>query len=376
MRIVFTGGGTGGHFYPIIAVAESVHKIVDREKILDLELFYYSDAPYDKEALFENGITFHEVTAGKMRLYSSIQNFFDYFKAGWGVLEALGALFFLYPDVIFAKGGYASFPVLMAARILRIPVVIHESDTVPGRVNKWAGKFARHIAVSYDETAQYFPKDKVALTGQPIRQAILEKKREGAFEYFGLVPTVPTIFVIGGSLGAEAINNIILDSISTLLPKYQIIHQTGINNFEEVKNRADFLLLNQKELRDRYKVFPFLNPLALKMAAGASSLVISRAGSAIFEFAAWGLPAILIPIDSSYDDHQKKNAFNYARHGAGEVIEEGNLSVAILASEVNRFFADDIRRKNMEHAAKAFAVPNAADKIADLLVQISLSHEK
>src|SRR5437016_193833 len=135
MKIVFTGGGTGGHFYPIIAIAESLHKIVDREKILDLELYYYSDAPYDKELLFENGITFREIPAGKRRVYSSAKNFFDLFRTGIGTLTALGSLFFLYPDIVFAKGGYASFPVLLAARILGIPVIVHESDSVPGRVN-------------------------------------------------------------------------------------------------------------------------------------------------------------------------------------------------------------------------------------------------
>lgn len=376
MKIVFTGGGTGGHFYPIIAVAESVHAIVDKEKILDLELYYYSNSAYDKEALFENGIAFREVMAGKRRVYFSVQNFFDLFKIGIGFLQALGSLFFLYPDVVFGKGGYASFPVLLAARILGIPVVIHESDSVPGRVNKWAGRFAKKIAVSYDEAEKFFPKDRVALTGQPIRADVLEKKSEGAFEYLKLDPTVPTIFVMGGSLGAEAINNVILDSLPALLEKYQVIHQTGIRNYEQVKSQAEFMLPKSDLLKNRYRPFAFLNPLALKMSSGAAELIISRAGSALFEIAAWGIPSLVIPIDGSYDDHQKKNAFNYARHGCAEVIEQGNLSPTILLSEIKRFFDNDIRRRNMAAAAKAFAIPDAADKIARLLVDTALSHEK
>lgn len=376
MKIVFTGGGTGGHFYPIIAVTESVYKVVDREKILDLELFYYSDAPYDKEALFENGIKFHSIMAGKRRIYRSIDNFFDLFKTGFGFLQALGSLFFLYPDVIFSKGGYASFPVLLAAKYLGIPVVIHESDSVPGRVNKWAGKFAKKIAVSYDEAAEFFPKNKVALTGQPIRQDIVQKISDGAAEYLKLDPTIPTILVIGGSLGAEAINNIIVDSLPLLLEHYQIIHQTGIRNFDEVQIRAKFMIAGNEKYQNRYRPFPFLNTLAMKMSAGASSLVISRAGSAIFEIAAWGLPSILIPIDSSHDDHQKKNAYNYARHGATTVIQEGNLSPTILLSEIKRLFENDIHRKNMAASAKAFATPDAADKIAQLLVDMAIEHEQ
>ena len=375
MKIVFTGGGTGGHFYPIIAVAEAVHEVADREKILGLKLYYYSDSPYDKEALFQEGLMFRQVSAGKRRLYSSASNFFDLFKTGFGTLSALTSLFFLYPDVIFCKGGYASFPVVAAARILAIPVVVHESDSAPGRVTLWAGKFAQRIAVSYDQAAQYFPKDRVAVTGQPIRNIIREKQPDGAFEYLKLDPSVPTILVLGGSLGAEAINDIVLDSLPELVKKYQIVHQTGSNNFKQVKARADFDL-SKSEFKTRYSPFPFLDPLALKMAAGASTLVISRAGSAIFEIAGWGIPAIIIPITESNGDHQKQNAYNYARHGAAVVIEESNLSPTILLAEIQRFYSDKPRAEKMARAALAFSTPDAARKIAEVLVDICLSHEK
>ncbi len=376
MRIVFTGGGTGGHFYPIIAVAESVREIADQEKILRADLYYYSDAPYDKAALFETGLEFRQVAAGKRRLYASVQNFIDLFKTGIGFLQALVSLFFLYPDVVFGKGGYASFPVLLAARVLGIPVVVHDSDSVPGRVNVWAGKFAKRIAVSYAEAGERFPKDRVALTGQPIRKDILEKKAEGAFEYLKLDPTVPTILVLGGSLGAEAINTAIVTALPELLKSYQVIHQTGVRNFSEVQAEAAFLLSNAPEIKDRYRPMAFLNPLALKMSAGAASLVISRAGSSIFEIAAWGLPSIIIPIPEEVSRDQKSNAFAYARHGGAVVIEQGNLSTPIILSETKRILGDETRWKNMSHAAKAFATPDAAHKIARLIVDMALSHEK
>jgi UDP-N-acetylglucosamine--N-acetylmuramyl-(pentapeptide) pyrophosphoryl-undecaprenol N-acetylglucosamine transferase len=376
MKIVFTGGGTGGHFYPIIAVAESVRSIADKEKIVDLDLYYYSDAPYDKAALFENGIEFREVTAGKLRIYFSFQNFIDMFKTGIGIIQAIFSLFVLYPDVVFSKGGYGSFPVVCAARILGIPVVLHESDTVPGRVNRWTGKFARRVALSYDEAGQYFPEKNVALTGQPIRKSILDRRTDGAFEYLKLDPSMPTILVLGGSLGAEAINNAILDALPQLLTKYQVIHQTGIANFEEVHARSKFLIGDDPVLASRYRPFAFLTPLALKMSAGAATLIISRAGSAIFEIASWGVPSILIPIETSYGDHQKKNAFNYARHGAAIVIGEGNLSPNIIVSETNRLLGDKALLTRMSEAAKHFATPDAADKIARALLEIGLSHEK
>ncbi len=374
MKIAFTGGGTGGHFYPIIAVAESVRSIADSEKLLGLKLYYLADSSYDKEALFANGIEFLYVSAGKKRIYSSINNFFDIFKTAFGFFRALFSLFALYPDVVFSKGGYSSFPVVLAARILRIPVVIHESDCYPGRVNLWAGKFAKDIAVSYDEAGLFFPKDRVAWTGQPIRLSIMDRKTEGAFEYLKLDHNIPTILVLGGSQGAEVINDAILDVLMTLLTDFQIIHQTGAKNFEDVKNRADFFLHNS-EFKDRYLPMAFLDPLALKMAAGASSLVISRAGSTIFEIASWGLPSIIIPIEESNGDHQKKNAFNYARHGCATVIEEDNLSSGVLVSEVKRCLSDKERWEKMAESAKNFAQPDASKKIARVLLDIAISHE-
>lgn len=375
MKIVLTGGGTGGHFYPIIAVAEALHTIVDQEKIIGLKLYYFSNTPYDKQALFENTISYTYVPAGKLRVYASSRNILDFFKTGIGTLSALVSLFFNYPDVVFCKGGYGSFPVVLAARILRIPVVVHESDSMPGRVNKWAGKFAQRVALSFAEAAPFFPKDKVAVTGQPIREVLKERKPEGAFEYLKLNPTIPTILVLGGSQGAETLNNSILDSLPELLKKYQVIHSTGPANFSEVNSRANFLL-DKTNLLERYRPFPLLNPLALKMAAGAATLVISRAGSSIFEIASWGLPSILVPLPSAHDDHQRKNAFNYARHGGATVIEESNLSPTILISEISRIFEDTERTKKMSEAARAFASPQAAHDVARALVDIALSHER
>ena len=199
MKIVFTGGGTGGHFYPIIAVVQRVNKIIEKEKILQTKLYYVSDSPYDKELLFENGLIYEEVSAGKLRKYFSIKNFLDMFKTFFGIIGAIYKIYSIYPDVVFGKGGYASFPTLIAARILRIPVVIHESDSAPGRVNKWAGKFAQRVAISFAEASLYFPKEKTAWTGQPIREEI-EKlpSREQALKYWDLDEDIPVVLVLGG----------------------------------------------------------------------------------------------------------------------------------------------------------------------------------
>ncbi len=374
MKILLTGGGTGGHFYPLIAVAEKIREISDREKILDVKLFYMSDAPYDKEALFENQITYIATISGKQRLYASARNFFDLFKIALGSFHALIRLFFLYPDAVFGKGGYASFPALFAARILGIPVIIHESDSVPGRVNKWAGKFAKKIGVSWEEAAKYFPKDRVAVVGQPIRKTIAEPAREGAFEYLKLDPSIPVIFVLGGSQGSETINNIVVDALPELVKKYQVIHQTGAKNIDAVRARAGVVLVSDEE-KKRYKPFGYLNPLSMKMSAGAAKIVISRGGSQIFEIASWGAPSIIVPIPPKISRDQEHNAFNYARVGAASVIEESNLTPYMLVAEADRIMAG--KWEEMHKNALAFANrTNAAETIAQALLEIGLGHEK
>lgn len=375
MKILFTGGGTGGHFYPIIAIAEAVTKITDNRKIANVSLHYFSNDPYDAEALFNNRITYGYTPAGKLRIYFSLRNILDIFTMGFGVLIALWKVFNLYPDVVFAKGGFGSFPTLMAARILGIPVIIHESDSAPGRVTRWAGKFARYVGLSYAECAVYFPVGKTARVGQPVRSEIEHVTSTGVFEFLGLESDVPVLFVVGGSLGAQIINNCILEALPELVEKYQIIHQTGKANYDGVL-QASQVILENNDLKDRYRPMAFLSPLQMRMAGGAADLVISRAGSTLFEIASWGVPAIVIPFNQSNNDHARKNAYNYARADAGIVIEESNLTPGVLTAEANRIIDDPVLTMQMQQAAKAFYVPHAADKIAEKIIEIGLSHEE
>lgn len=374
MRILFTGGGSGGHFYPIIAIAEELNSLVKEKRLLKPELFYMSPNPYNPGLLFENGITYKKNSAGKLRRYFSILNFFDLFKTVWGVLVSIIDIYRIYPDVIFGKGGYASFPVLFAGRLLHIPVVIHESDSVPGRVNLWAGKFATRIAVSYPDAAKYFPAGKVAHTGNPVRNDVAVPITSGAREFLKIEENVPVILILGGSQGAHLINDVLIENLPKLVEKYVIIHQTGKRNFDEAKNISRAVLFDSK-YKDRYKPFDYLNSLALRMAAGIASIVVSRAGSTIFEIAAWGTPAIIIPISDSNGDHQRQNAYAYARAGAGTVIEENNLTANILSSAIDRLIQNEEERKRMTAAAKAFYKPTAARVMAEEILKIGLGHE-
>jgi len=375
MRILFTGGGTGGHFYPIIAVAEKVNLIAEKEKLLEVKLFYMSNTPYDNESLYQQGLEFVSVPSGKLRNYFSIKNFFDIFKICFGVIIAIFKMFAIYPDVVFAKGGYASFPALFAARLLRIPVMVHESDSIPGRVTKWAGKFAKKVAVSFEQAGEYFPAEKTAWIGQPIRGILQKVAHEGAFEYLKLDSQVPVILVLGGSQGAKIINDVILEALPDLLNRYQIIHQVGAANMEEI-NVLNSVALKNHPYVARYKPFAFLNSLAMRMAAGAASIVVSRAGSTIFEIATWGLPSIVIPLSNSHGDHQKYNAYNYARAGACIVIEESNLTSHLLTSEIDRLISDKEKMAELSKNAKAFSKPDAAEHIAKEIIGLALEHEK
>ena len=375
MKILLTGGGTGGHFYPLIAIAEKLIEIADKEKIIDLKLYYMSDSPYDKRMLFENSITYVQIPAGKMRTYFSFKNFVDMFSTATGMFFGLISMFFIYPDVVISKGGYAAFPAVFAAKLLRIPVIVHESDSYPGRLNVWTAKFAQKVAISWPEAIEYLPKEKTALTGQPIRKNILHGDSTGAHDFFKLNSDLPVILVLGGSQGAEVLNNIILETLPELLSKYQIIHQTGTNNIVDVTGRSK-VVMNDKNNLSRYVPLPYLNNLATRMAAGVATIIVSRAGSAIFEIASWGIPSIIIPITNSNGDHQRKNAYNYARTGACEVIDEANLTPHLLISEIDKMINNKEKLAMMKQQALAFASPLAAEKIAAEAIKIAQTHEE
>jgi len=375
MKILLAGGGTGGHFYPLIAISEELNRISEEEHIVNFKLYYMADSPYDAKLLEEQFITYIPITAGKLRVYFSLQNFIDIFKTAIGTVDALFKVFKIFPDVVVSKGGYAAFPVLLAARVLGIPVLIHESDTVPGRVNLWAGKFAKKIALSYPEAAKFFKPEKISITGQPIRRTLAYPAKEGAKEYFELDPNIYTVGVIGGSSGAKVINDCIMQVLPDLLEKYQVIHQSGPKHFEEVKTDVS-VVLGDSTKRGRYKLFGSLNDLQMKMFGGACDIIITRAGSQLFEIAAWGKPAVVIPYLIAHGDHQRKNAYHYARTGAAVVIEEKNLTPSILMHQVNFILESRERYDAMSAHAKRFYNPDAAKIIATEAIKMGLEHEK
>jgi len=378
MRIVLTGGGSGGHFYPLIAIAQAIEDVCAEKTLIEPELYYVGPTPFDRAALSEHDIIYKPSPAGSMRSYSPLLSVLGFFSTGFGIIRSTWQLFKLYPDVVFSTGGYAAFPTLYAARLLTIPVVIYDADATPGKVSLWSAKFARWIAVAHPDAGAKFPqkiRDRVARVGHPIRKEIEGFAREGGYEFLKLDPTAPTIFVLGGSQGAKAINEVLIDALPDLLTRYNVVHQAGAANLDEV-TKLSSVVLKDSRFTERYRVFGLLNTLAIRMAAGISSLIVSRAGSgAIFEIASWNIPAILVPIPPDVSHDQTENAFSYARAGGAVVISQSNLSPHLLVAEIDRLMTDEPKRKLMAEAAKQFSRPQAARKIAEILLETGIAHE-
>jgi len=378
MTIAFTGGGTGGHFYPLIAIAEAINDMAREKQLVEPALYYLAPEPFDARALFENRMVFIRIRAGKVRRYFSLANASDTFVTLWGTLAAFITLLRLYPDVLVSKGGYASVPALIAARLLRIPVVIHESDAKPGRGSLLGARFASHIAISFESAADYFPKqvqERIARTGIPIRKALMRVEPEGATQYLGLEPSIPTLLVLGGSQGSVRLNETVLTALPTLVAFANIIHQTGANNLAGVEAVSKVILAKDAHA-SRYHPFDYLSETSLQRAAGAADLVLSRAGAgSIAEIGVWKKPSIIIPIPETISHDQRSNAYAYARTGAAVVIEEENLTPHLIVAEAKRILGDHALAKQMSEAAATFTDPNAARVIAGTVLNIALSHE-
>jgi UDP-N-acetylglucosamine--N-acetylmuramyl-(pentapeptide) pyrophosphoryl-undecaprenol N-acetylglucosamine transferase len=378
MTIAFTAGGTGGHFYPLIAIAEAVRAIAAERRLVTPRLYYLAPTPFDEQALLGNGIIYLKAPAGKWRRYRSWKNVTDAFMTFAGYLKCLWLLFQTYPDVVVSKGGYASVPTVLAAATLRIPIIIHESDAKPGRANLLAARFATRIAVSFDESVAYFPqkmRSKIARTGIPLRQELKDLIPDAARAELGLDASVPTILVLGGSSGAVRINETLLSTLSELVSFANVIHQTGKANIEAVEGTAK-VVLGKDPHANRYHPTAYLSAPAMREAASAADLIVSRAGAtAIAEISLWRKPAILIPIPEDVSHDQRTNAYAYAKTGAAVVLEEANMTPHLLASEAKRILSDKALAASMGEKGAAFSDNDAASVLGEEVLRIALSHE-
>ncbi|MBI1984926.1 MAG: undecaprenyldiphospho-muramoylpentapeptide beta-N-acetylglucosaminyltransferase [Candidatus Wildermuthbacteria bacterium] len=370
MKILFTGGGTGGHIVPLIAVMRELQRL---QSAASLQMLYMGPKDeFGDMLLSQEGIQILHTLAGKIRRYGGVkamlQTFVDvFFKLPLGFLQAFWKLFFLAPDLVMSKGGYGSLPATFASWLLGIPIFLHESDSVPGLANRVAAKLSVGIFTSFPHTER-FPKQKTLLMGNPVRKEILEGSKEDAKHFFQLQGGKPLVFIMGGSQGAQRINEMLLIILQDALNTVEIIHQTGEKNYEDMKKETEAVL--SKENRAWYHPVTFLKETELRDAYAVADLIIARAGSgSIFEIAAIGKPAILIPLPESAQNHQVKNAYEYAKTGAAIVLEEANLTPHFFLEKLKDLLQNSQELEKMSLASKTFAKPDSARTIARYLLE-------
>lgn len=363
MKVLFTGGGSGGHIAPIIAIAREMKKLPGSQHIA---MHYIGpNDPFWLSLLSKEGIKTHAIVSGKIRKYFSFHNFIDlFFKIPIGILQSFFLLVSIKPDLVLSKGGTGSYVVCLSAKMLKIPVFLHESDLVPGSSNKEVSKWAEKIFVSFSHTEHFNPL-KMIFVGNPINKELLEGNLDRAKEIFNLTSEKPVLLFLGGSQGAKAINGITVDILVALLKNYEIIHVCGTKNYQEVFQQSNAILNANKDLERYYHLFDFLDQSRLKHALKAASLIVSRAGSgSIFEIAACGKPSILIPLPLLVNGHQQKNAYQYSNTGSAITIEQENVTPKFLLEKIHGLFSNREKLDIMKEAALKFSKPMAAENIA------------
>jgi UDP-N-acetylglucosamine--N-acetylmuramyl-(pentapeptide) pyrophosphoryl-undecaprenol N-acetylglucosamine transferase len=370
-RVLLTGGGTGGHVYPLMAVADALKK-KSSELGIDLELLVVGEGQFFKEACLAGELNCKNIVAGKIRRYFSFLNFVDIFKMPVGFIQSLWYLFWFMPDVVLAKGGYASFMPALVAKLYFIPLLIHESDSVSGLTNKFLGKLADVVFTSFKSAESNFKAEKVRLVGNPIRPELTFGDHGSALNYFNFSSDKKTLLFLGGSQGAKVINDAVLNSVVQIAKEFQIIHQCGQNLFNSVSKEIEKISKEgageyADNLKNNYKLYPFFGPDELRMAYAAADVIISRAGAAnIFEISAVGKPAIIVPITKSASNHQFLNAQEFSRFGA-VLIEEQNLTTNIILNQVKNILKPE-NYSTISEKIKLFANNDSANLIAEQLL--------
>ncbi|MBI2013708.1 MAG: glycosyltransferase [Candidatus Colwellbacteria bacterium] len=370
-RVLVTGGGTGGHILPLIAVIEEL-QILASSSGVPLKLRYLGAYGTYKTTLEANDVKVWKLVPSKLRRYFSLENFIDFFKFFIGLVQALWYVFWFMPDVLFSKGGPGALPVVVAAWFYRVPIVVHESDSVPGLTNTLSAKFAKTITLGFEGANVYF-KGRGVYVGNPVRRGILlgEQRSQSALkELFGFNPAKPLMLVFGGSQGSVRINDFVLDNLPQILEVTQILHQTGIENYKDVKNQSAFVVGSVREdLRGGYAAVDYFD-IGIRDAYRASDVIMGRAGaSAIAEAAAFGKPMMLVPLPESAGDHQRQNAYEYAKSGGAVVLEEENLLPNLFISALKEILENSEKYTTMSEAAKNYhKQKEAAPAIAKMML--------
>ncbi len=351
-KIILTGGGTAGHVTPNIALLPTLQQA-------GFEISYIgSFQGIERTLIEEQHIPYYPISSGKLRRYFDLKNFTDPFRVIHGFSQAKRLIKMIKPDVVFSKGGFVSVPVVLAAKTLGVPVVIHESDMTPGLANKIAMRGATKICCNFPETMAYLPADKAVLSGSPIRRELLHGSKEKALEFLGFSDDKPVLLVMGGSIGSVFINNALRQSLSILLDDFLIVHLCGKNNLD-----------SSLEGKDGYRQFEYISDELPDLFA-AASLVVSRAGAnAICELLALRKPNILIPLSKNASrGDQILNANSFEKQGFSVVLEEEAVTETSLTSAIRKVFEN---RADYVRAMEQSPVADSITIISNLLIELA-----
>lgn len=372
LRVLLTGGGTGGHIYPIIAVAQKLRGWAEKNGI-EPDFRYYGQPGEYGPVLQSAGIRISEIASSKLRRYFSPLNFWDFFRFIFGFFQSLFKMYWFMPEVIFSKGGPGALSVVFASKFYLIPLAVHESDAIPGLTNKISARSAEFVDVAFSLAEKYLKtKGEMHVVGNPVREELLlQVPQEQAKSEFGFDSKKPLILFLGGSQGSASLNDFVLANLEGLLSDHQVLHQVGKEKFADFKLQYEFASKNFSPiLTANYKYIDYLDK-DLGKAMDAADVIISRAGAgAIFEIAAKGKPSILIPFPNAAADHQKENAYQYAETGAASVIEEGNLLPSILINQLDRILNNSDIKTKMSAVARDFYQADAAEKISNHILSL------
>lgn len=386
MRIVLTGGGSAGHLIPLGPVIEMLREQFTAERAslprwLNpklLELYFVGVLAGGAATLMaQHGVPVRSVPSGKLRRYASLLNVVDlvlWLPLGIGL--ALWHVFWLMPDVVVSKGGYGSVPVMAAAWFYRIPILLHESDAVPGLANRLGSRLATAIALGFDSARPAWPKryqKKLFVTGVPVRRELEHFTTAEAKAFFHIPPPEKVLLVIGGSQGAQAINEAVLKILPDLLSDMTILHVTGERHFNAVQTVAHELTA-QLSRRAAYNVFPYLTE-ELGRALMAADTVVARAGATMLaELARLKKVALLIPlpVPPAASDHQQRNAELFERYGAARVLESGNVTPSLLLQNIRDLMSDTDMRQRLQSGMASMDRAGAAAAVGQLIFCLAM----
>ncbi|MDX3205122.1 UDP-N-acetylglucosamine--N-acetylmuramyl-(pentapeptide) pyrophosphoryl-undecaprenol N-acetylglucosamine transferase [Streptomyces scabiei] len=372
MHLAVTGGGTGGHTYPALTTIHTLRDRLAREGIT-LNVTWYGD-PQGLEARIcqQHGITFRPIATGKVRRSlkpaAVLQTLLGMARVPYGVLQAAASLARQRPDVVLSTGGYVAVPVGLGAALSRRPLVMHEQITAVGLANRVLARVATAVALSHNSSRDYLPRRARArthTTGNPVRPALLHGDAAKARAAYDLDPTVPLIYVTGGAQGSAQINALIEENLSRLLPACQVLHQCGPDHIQRMRGHAASL---DPHLASRYRPVPYIDGELADVFA-AADLVVSRAGAGtLAELTAIGKPSVLIPLEPTAADEQRRNAEYLAERGAALAITRPDVTAQRLGESLEVLIANPHRRNDMAAKALALGHPDAADQLADLVL--------